>query len=86
MNLDTLVMDKAVLNSPNTRKMDTKNILNRAPGSPVVQKVNAHNSNNSTEPCFATSKDKLEFCAQQEGFQILYNDFVKVCEGSGDDV
>ena len=61
------------------RKTDKSKVLNRAPGSPVVQKIEVSDNNlNPNNPNLQTAKDKLEYVAQQEGFQILYNDFVKV--------
>ncbi|XP_057309930.1 double-stranded RNA-binding protein Staufen homolog 2-like [Hydractinia symbiolongicarpus] len=52
-----------------------KTMLNRAPGSPVTQKITVNNSDLSQ--AFPTAKQKLDYVARLEGFQVMYNDFVK---------
>lgn len=60
------------------RKMDKSKVLNRAPGGPVTHKIKVSNNHlNPNNPNLSSAKEKLEFIAQEEGFQILYNDFVK---------
>lgn len=62
------------------KTFEKSKMLNRAPGSPVTHRIKVSDCNlNPNNPNLQTSKEKLEFIAQQEGFQILYNDFVKNC-------
>ena len=53
--------------------------LNRAPGTPVKQKITLSKSQLSqVDQSFpaASAKQKVEYIARVEGFQVLYNDFV----------
>lgn len=55
-------------------------MLNRAPGASstprgiILHKVVLQNVDES----FPTAKQKIEYIARTEGFQLLYNDFVEV--------
>ncbi|XP_066929714.1 double-stranded RNA-binding protein Staufen homolog 2-like [Clytia hemisphaerica] len=53
--------------------------LNRAPGTPVKHKIQLSKSKPSeVDQSFpaASAKQKVEYIARKEGFQVLYNDFV----------
>ena len=53
--------------------------LNLAPGGPVKSKIVLSKSNpGEVEQSFpaASAKQKVEYIARVEGFQVLYNDFV----------
>jgi hypothetical protein len=57
-----------------------KKPLNRAPGSPLGYRGNAMSIKAKLEQAEVkamTSKQKLEYIARTEGFQVLYNDFIK---------
>ena len=49
-------------------------MLNRAPGAPVTTQLNLQNGDLG----MLNNKQKLEYIARLEGFQILYNDYDKV--------
>ena len=54
-----------------------KSLLNRAPGSPVTSKITLTKSDlTKLDKGFLSAKQKLEYVARSEGFQVIYNDFV----------
>ena len=51
--------------------------LNRAPGTPVITKITLTKSDLSKlDSGFLSAKQKLEYVARTEGFQVIYNDFL----------
>lgn len=60
-------------------------VLNRAPGSPVSSKITLTKADyNNIDQNFTSAKEKLDFIARTEGFQVLYNDFVRDKAESGE--
>ena len=49
-------------------------MLNRAPGAPVKTRINLQNS----ELVQVSNTEKLQYIADREGLQILYNDYGRV--------
>lgn len=57
--------------------------LNRAPGTPVITKITLTKSDLSKlDSGFLSAKQKLEYVARTEGFQVIYNDFVNKAQGA----
>lgn len=54
-----------------------KSHLNRAPGSPITSEITLTKSDlTKLDKGFLSAKQKLEYVARSEGFQVIYNDFV----------
>ena len=51
-------------------------MLNRAPGAPVKPRINLQNG----ELAQLTNTEKLQYIADREGLQILFNDYGRVSE------
>lgn len=73
----------SILNMAVTALRNDKNsslsTLNRAPGSPITMTMGTSKSNNSSQidQSKLTAKQKLEYLSSADGFQIIFNDFIK---------
>ena len=54
--------------------------LNRAPGSPLTAPMESGKTKNmgKIDQSKLTAKQKLEYLSSADGFQIIFNDFIKV--------